>query len=266
MDPARLLLTLTPSTSGTAILSGNSDLWTSAVGYNQDIGIWISGGSYGSGQVVAWKESGGPAKNSPNAAYVEVPVAVIGGTSYTVKLVWKANTSDPTTIWAGAGAGSPFSPTRLSAEVVPGGSTTSVADAVSTQQYTLTGSDGSTWTTLDASKESLTLSPTVNSTVELSGNSDLWTSSVGYNQDLGIWISGGSFGSGQVVAWKESGGPAKNSPNAAYVQTIVSVAGGTTYSVKLVWKANTSDAGTIWAGAGAGAPFSPTRLTAVSIQ
>jgi hypothetical protein len=265
MDASKLLLTLSPSVNSTAVLSGNSDLWTSATGYNQDLGVWISGGSYGSGQVVAWKESGGPARNSPNAAYVEVPVPLTGGTTYTVKLVWKANTSDPGTIWAGAGAGSPFSPTRLTAEVIPGVSTTIVADAVSTQQYTLSGSDGSTWTDLDPSKLSMTLAPTVNSTVDLSGNSDLWTSSVGYNQDLGIWISGGSYGSGQLVAWKESGGPAKNSPNAAYVQTIVNLTAGTTYTVKLRWKANTNDPGTIWAGAGAGSPFSPTRLTAVSM-
>jgi hypothetical protein len=149
--------------------------------------------------------------------------------------------------------------------VIPSGGTTSVSDAVSTLQYTLTSSDGTTWTDVDPSKLSLTLTPSVTSTVELSGNSDLWTSSVGYNQDVGIWISGGSFGSGQLVAWKESGGPATNSPNAAYVQTIVSLSAGTSYTVKLRWKANTSDAGTIWAGAGPSNPFSPTRLTAVSM-
>jgi kumamolisin len=260
IDPSKLLSTFTPNADCTAILSGNSDLWTSSVGYNQDIGLWISGGSYGSGQLVAWKESGGPAQNSPNAAYVQAVVNLTAGITYTVKLRWKANTSDPGTIWAGAGAGSPFSPTRLTAELLP--ATTIVSSAASTQQYTLTGNDGNSWTDMDSSKLFLTVMPSVSSTAILSGNSDLWTSNVGYNQDLGIWISGGSYGSGQLVAWKESGGPARNSPNAAFVHTIVSLAAGTTYTVKLMWKANTSDPGTIWAGAGAGSPFSPTRLTA----
>ena len=267
MDASKLLLTLTPTTNSTAILSGNADLWTSSAGYNQDMGIWISGGSYGSGQLVAWKESGGPAANSPDAAYVQVPVRLIGGTTYSVKLVWKSNKADPSTIWAGAGPiGGAFSPTRLTAEVVPSGSTTTVTDALSTQQYLLSGSDGSTWTSVDASKLLLTLSPAVNSTVDLSANADLWTGSAGYNQDIGIWVSGGTFGSGRVVTWGESGGSATNSPNAAYVHTLVNLIGGTTYSVKLQWKANTSDPDTIWAGAGPiGADFSPTRLTAVSM-
>jgi Pro-kumamolisin, activation domain len=260
MDPAKLALTLTPNANSTVILSGNSDLWTSTVGYNQDIGLWISGGSFGSGQLVAWKESGGPARNSPNAAYVQTVVNLTAGTTYTVRLRWKANTSDAGTIWAGAGPSAPFSPTRLTGELLP--ATTIVNSAVSTQQYTLTGSDGTTWTDMDASKLLLAVTPGVSSTVILSANSDLWTSAVGYNQDLGIWISGGSYGSGQLLAWKESGGPAKNSPNAAFLHTIVNLAAGTTYTVKLQWKANTSDPGTIWAGAGPSGPFSPTRLTA----
>jgi hypothetical protein len=103
-----------------AILSGNSDLWTSSAGYNQDIGLWISGGSYGSGQVVAWKESGGFAGTfSPNAAYVHTVLPLQSGTTYTVKLVWKSNKADPGTIWAGAGPISGnFSPTRLTAELL----------------------------------------------------------------------------------------------------------------------------------------------------
>ena len=78
-------------------------------------------------------------------------------------------------------------------------------------------------------------------------------------------VSGGAYGTGgQVVAWKESGGFAGTfSPNAAFVQTVLPLAGSTTYTIRLVWKANHATSGTIYAAAGAGPPpyFSPTRLT-----
>jgi outer membrane protein assembly factor BamB len=265
MDTTNLQQSITPTSNVNAIIGGNADLWTSSTGYNQDLGIWISGGSYGTGQVVAWKESGGFAGTySPNAAYVHTVLPLSASTTYTVKLVWKSNKSDPGTIWAGAGAGSPFSPTRLTAELIPTGSSTTVSSAVSTQQYTLTGSDGSTWTPIDSTNVSTSVTPSSSSTMLLSGNSDLWTSSAGYNQDIGLWISGGVYGTGQVVAWKESGGFAGTfSPNAAYVQTVLPLAASTTYTARLVWKTNKADSGTIWAGAGPiSSAFSPTRLTA----
>jgi hypothetical protein len=147
--------------------------------------------------------------------------------------------------------------------VVPTGAPSSFVSAGSTQQYRLTGNDGNTWSDMDASSLRLTITPSSGVTAVVSGNSDLWTSAIGYNQDIGIWISGGTYGSGQLVAWKESGGiAATNSPNAAYVETTLALQAATTYTLKLQWKANRSDPGTIFAGAGAGAPFSPTRLTA----
>jgi hypothetical protein len=260
LDGTYLSISITPSTNSTAILSGNSDLWTSVAGYNQDIGLWISGGSYGAGQVVARKESGGFAGTfSPNAAYVYTVLPLQSGVAYSAKLVWKTNKADPGRIWAGAGAGSPFSPTRLTAEIIPSASTITVSSAVSTQQYTLANSDGSTWKAVDGTS----ITPTGNVNAILSGNTDLWTSSSGYNQDIGLWISGGVYGTGQVVAWKESGGfVGTNSPNAAYVHTVLPLVASTTYSVKLVWKSNKADPGTIWAGAGPiSSAFSPTRLT-----
>jgi hypothetical protein len=53
------------------------------------------------------------------------------------------------------------------------------------------------------------------------------------------------------------------SPNAAYVQTVLQLTGGTTYTFRLQWKANTNAAGaTIYAGAGPiDTKFSPTSLT-----
>lgn len=90
------------------------------------------------------------------------------------------------------------------------------------------------------------------------GNADLWTSSAGYNQDIGIAVDSA------VIAWKESGGFAGTfSPNAAYVQGTIGIEPGHTYVVELVWKANVPDPGSIWAGAGPIAGrYSPTRLTA----
>jgi len=90
--------------------------------------------------------------------------------------------------------------------------------------------------------------------------------SAGVNQDVGIFVSGGAYGTGTLVAWKESGGYAGTfSPNAAFVHTVLSLAGGTTYTVTLEWKANKNTAGTIYAAAGGGPTYSPTRLTAQSM-
>src|SRR4029077_16703626 len=77
------------------------------------------------GQPEAWKESGGYAGTfSPNAAFVQTVVFLKQGQQYTVKLVWKANkNASGATIWAGAGPiGIKFSPTRLTAHLLPASS------------------------------------------------------------------------------------------------------------------------------------------------
>jgi hypothetical protein len=150
------------------------------------------------------------------------------------------------------------------------GTNDTLLTAVSTQQYSLSNSDGVTWVTMDGTNLSLTITPKQNSLAILTGNSDLWTSQAGYNQDIGIMVSGGAYPThaGQPEAWKESGGFAGTySPNAAFVQTVVPLVAGTAYTIKLVWKANKSATGaTIWAGAGPiGGKFSPTRLTVLLI-
>jgi hypothetical protein len=128
--------------------------------------------------------------------------------------------------------------------------------AVSSQQYSLTNSDGAHWQDIDATKLSLTITPGVSTRAVLNANADLWTATVGYNQDLAIAVNG------QVIAWKESGGYGGTfSPNAAAVQADFSMTGGTTYTVRLQWKTNRASGATIYAGAGAGTTFSPTRLT-----
>ena len=261
MDTANLQQTLTPSASQWALLEANADLWTARAGFNQDIGIFVSTNG-GADALVGWKESGGYGGTfSPNAAFLQVPFAVTSGSTYVVKLKWKTNRdARPTgaTIYAGAGTAGPYSHTSLSARLIP---TASLSTSVITTQSGLTGSDGTTWTTLGTGTP--ITPPSANSTAILGANADLWTSSAGYNQDLGIFVSvNGAADS--LVAWKESGGFAGTfSPNAAFVHTVYPMSAGTNYVFKLKWKTNKHDPGAIFAGAGPiGGQYSQTRLTA----
>jgi hypothetical protein len=262
IDPDLLSTSFMPTSDSRALVSGNADLWTLTAGYNQDLGIAVNG------TVVAWKESGGYAGTfSPNAAFVQTVVPMTAGVSYRVALVWKTNRpAFGATIAAGAGPigdrfGNPtFSPTRLGMSLFPATGAT-LATRVSTSQYFLPNSDGKTWTDLDPGQLSLTYTAPADGTAILGGNADLWTSTAGFNQDIGIAVDG------SVVAWKESGGSAGTfSPNAAYVLGAFHMKGGTTYNVKLQWKANKDTGGaTIAAGAGpipaGSSTYSPTQLT-----
>lgn len=263
---------LTPASDGVALLTANADLWTSSAGYNQDLGIFVSGGAYPttSGQPEAWKESGGFAGTfSPNAVTVQTAVPVTHGVTYTIDVRWKSNKPTPAaSIYAGAGpiAGG-FSPTRLSAVVVPAAN---MNFAASTKQYTLSGNDGATWEPLDCTaavacsstglgSTAFNVSPSTDGELLLSGNADLWTDTPGVNQDLGIFVNG------SLHAWKESGGfGGTYSPNAGYVHTVIPVMHGMTYHVALAWKANKASTGAIDAGAGpVSTVFSPTSLAGV---
>jgi hypothetical protein len=268
-----LTVSFTPSVNSYAVLSANADMWTFNSGYNQDLGIAVSGGAFPTtaGQPEVWKESGGLAGTfSPNAAFAQGVIPVAMGKTYTAKLQWKASHSDPGTIAMGAGPiGSDFSPTRLTVQLVPVANAT-VVTKVSTSQYHLTGSDGSSWTDMDAASLSLQFMPAAGTwTAFLLGNADLWTSSSGYNQDFGITVSGAPYPTtaGQPESWKESGGSAGTfSPNAAFVEAALPVSAGSAYTAKLQWKVNQADPGTIWAGAGPiGGKFSPTSLTLILV-
>ena len=280
IDSTFLTLTVTPAFDSNAIVSGNADLWTANAGVNQDIGIAVSGGSSPSyptatGQPEAWKESGGFAGTfSPNAAYVQTVLSFKANTTYHLSLVWKANHVTGGTIFAAAGLGPVFSPTRLTVQLVPTGGLASAQGGFSQGQFRMNGSNGTTWTALSTPATSassgmnqaptLTVTPTVNGEVIIGGNADLWTANAGVNQDIGITANGGSFTANQILAWKESGGFAGTfSPNAAFVQAVVPVTASTTYTFGLAWKANHSTAGSIFAGAGPiNGNFSPTTLSA----
>jgi len=270
VDPSQLSETFTPNANSTAVSVGNADMWTSTAGYNQDLGIRVTPAG-GSPTVVAWKESGGFAGTfSPNAAAVQGAYSVTAGTTYTVELVWKANKSMPSgdTIWIGAGHTGAFSPSTLSTALYPT-SGSALDTATSTSQYELTAStddNGSTWRAVDATRLSLSITPSANSVAELTGNADLWTANAGYNQDLGIQVTP-SGGSAVLAAWKESGGFAGTfSPNAAMVQTLYPLTAGTTYTITLEWKTNKpmpSGDSIFMAAGGASTGFSPSSLFAV---
>jgi hypothetical protein len=275
IDATYLSLSVTPPVDSQALISANADLWTANAGFNQDIGVAISGGIYptAAGQPEAWKESGGFAGTfSPNAAYLQTVRLLRAGTTYTVKVQWKTNKGAAgATIFAGAGPiGPDFSPTRLTVQLVPnaGGA---VATASSINQFALANSNGSTWTDLGPTSDpTVPFTPPSNGSVIVSANADLWTANTGFNQDLGITATGGTgvgttypTVAGQPEAWKESGGFAgTQSPNAAFVQGVLPVAGGSPYTFKLQWKTNQQGSSTIVAGAGPiGGQFSATRLT-----
>jgi hypothetical protein len=238
----------------------NADLWTSLAGYNQDLGISFNG------SLLAWKESGGAGGTfSPNAAFVQASLGTLTAGSYTAKLQWKANGADPGAIWAGAGPiGGGYSQTSLTVLLFAQPPVVSS----STGQYSQAGSDGATWRTMDSVNLQWSMSPTSDANYVISAGADLWTSVAGYNQDIGIMVSGGAYGTGTLVAWKESGGSAGTfSPNAALVTTALHLQGGNTYAVWVVWKANqVAPSGAIWSGAGPiSGKYSPTSLAALPL-
>lgn len=272
VDAVNLAVTYTPSSTTTVVFTGNADMWTEVAGFNQDLGICVvTGGAAPAtcAQPLAWHESGGFAGTfSPNAAAVEAASAVTSGTQYTAFLVWKANQTMPSgdRIHIGAGnAGSGFSPTSLIVQLY---GTPGVTSALSTQQYTMHGSDGVTWQPMDGSALTMSVSYPNTTTYELSANADLWTEASGVNQDIGINVSPActNDSGNTLAAWKESGGSAGTySPNAAFVKTLCVMSGGTHYTVSLVWKANEpkGSSDVIAAGAGpSGGTFSPTSLIA----
>src|SRR2546428_12118844 len=245
VDGTNLQLKIMPTVDSVAIVSANADLWTSVAGFNQDLGISVSGGAFPSvaGQPEAWKESGGFAGTfSPNAAYVQAVLHLRTGVGYTVKLQWKASRAGSgATIWAAAGPIGPnYSPTRVTAVLVAEPPPT-VFDAPSTLQYTQSGSDGATWRAVDGSGLPLSCPTAVAPHAIVTANVDLWSSVAGYNQDIGIAVSGGGYPSigGQPEVWKESGGFAGTfSPNAAFVQAVIPLAAGTPDVAPPGWEAN----------------------------
>jgi hypothetical protein len=174
-------------------------------------------------------------------------------------------------IWFCIAGGTPgvFAPLQT------GGANLSHFVKVSNLQYHLANSNGTTWVDMDATHLVQVITPAFNAQAVISVSTDLWTANAGFNQDIGIFITGGAYtgsGTGTIVAWKESGGFAGTfSPNAAFVETTQPLVAGTAYTIKVRWKTNKpAGVATIYAGAGPLPPgsagggvtgqISPTRL------
>jgi hypothetical protein len=258
-------IALNPSADSRAVIGANADLWTDTPGLNQDIGISVSGGLFGAGTLVAWKESGGfNGTFSPNAAFVQVPINLVGAQAYLIQVVWKTNHPAPASASIYAGAGplltGDFSPTSLTATVLPTAAT--LEDVVITTQPSLPNSDGATWWPLGPQA---VVNPTLSLDAIVSANADLWTATSGFNQDLAIFVSDNG-GPSRLIAWKESGGFGGTlSPNAAFVETVVPMTQGHSYMFSLRWKTNRASGATIYSGAGPiNSAFSPTRLSVIA--
>jgi hypothetical protein len=145
--------------------------------------------------------------------------------------------------------------------------------ATSPIQHWQSSGDGSTWYRVDWNDANHPLTTTFTTpagggaqTWFMGVNADLWTTTIGYNQDIGICLTqGSSVGScsgAAIVGWKESGGLlAAYAPNAAMLESTVALQPGTQYTVTVVWKANVAySRGAIYGGAGSGYPYSPTTL------
>jgi hypothetical protein len=119
VDPALEVTVNVIGTDALALVTANADLWTANAGYDQDIGVFVSVNG-GPESLVVWKESGGYGGTfSPNAAFAQALYQMSAGNSYVFRLRWKANrAASGATIFAGAGLGPVFSPTRLTVETL----------------------------------------------------------------------------------------------------------------------------------------------------
>src|SRR5438270_1027577 len=171
-------------------------------------------------------------------------------------------------------AGSTWIPVQV------GGLNQALFTAVTTKQLGLQNSNGQTFVDMmpvpgvtGGPDLVLNITPAFNCVAILTGNASLFTNTAGINQDIGIFVSGSSA-TQSIVAWAEAGGfNGTFSPNAAFVQAVYPMTGGTAYNVRLKWKANKPESGSqsIYAGAGpwpAGSGSNSTsqnRLTALLI-
>jgi hypothetical protein len=258
MDATNLRLGSTRCADSTAVITANTDLFTSKAGVNQDIGIFVDRDGVAAPVPLAWKESGGSNGTfSPNAAYVQASYPIAAGHSYVVRLKWKTNAATSGSIYAGAGPlpTGENSPTRLTVQYYA----TAPQLSQTNSQPRLAGSNGSTWSPIPGVAP-LTITTGGPNRVLFGGNADLWTDTAGINQDIGITLNG------NLIAWKESGGSGTYSPDAAFVQATADLAGAGTYTAQLVWKTNqpSPPSASIYAGAGPlpGPSFSPTSLLA----
>jgi hypothetical protein len=264
MDSSRLTLTVVPSSASYAVLSASAALFA-GTGVNQDLGITVNPSPSDCPQSpVIWKESGGAITFRPNTVSMETLCTLQQGVTYTVQMVWKANTLTTGTIYAGAGPfGGSYSPTTIQASLTPTSSGAAIQAKTSTNQYNT--STTTAWVPIDlANPANLSITRTFSgaTTARLSAYADLFPTTTTPNVDFGICVVSGTSlpnpcPAANVVAWSEAGGSSSFRPLASSVQASYNFSAAT-YTIGLVWKA--ASAGTVYAGAGNPPNFSPTVL------
>jgi hypothetical protein len=239
------------------VANGTTNIGFSTIPGNFATGVYTTGSNLGI--LATGANAGGYFSNGARGNFVLLPSASAGpngGNHYTGDFTVDSNgVIFVCTSGNGTTAGT-------NVPLQQGGINNAIFTTVSTKQYLLGGSNGVTWVDMDAVNLSLTIVSPNNARAIMFANADLWTDTAYLNQDLAITVNG------QVHSWKESGGPGTYSPNAAFVHAVFGdFFAGTTYTVKLQWKANkaATTAQHIVAGAGpipAGSTtFSPTRLS-----
>ncbi len=239
------------------VANGTTNIGYSTIGGSFATGVYTTGSNLGI--LAQGANAGGYFSNGARGNFVLIPSGLPGpnsGNHYTGDFSVDANG----VIWVctngnGGSAG-------LNWPLQQGGINNAIFTTVSQQQYLLTGSDGVTWQDIDATNLSLTIVAPTNARAIFYANADLWTDTPGINQDIAITVNG------TVHSWKESGGFAGTfSPNAAFIHGVFGdFFKGTSYTVKLQWKANKAAPANshIVCGAGplpAATNFSPTRLS-----
>ena len=268
IDSTKLSVSISPTVNSVAVLSADAVLFTGTAGYNQDLAICVAAGATpnstcSNGTIVVWKEAGGFTAFKPATVYAQATYEMTAGTTYGVALYWKTNVAEGAHyIYDGAGGGSPYSPTSLSAVLTPT-SEDLVDSAVSTGSQYRTSS--TSWVLMDSTKLDTSFTPFYTGNALLTANADLFTGTSGTHQDLGICVAAAGTltagcGNGTVVSWAENGGASSYQPIAALVEGSASVTSGTQYTIGVVWRAGASN--TIFAGAGGSSPYSLSSVVA----
>jgi RHS repeat-associated protein/fimbrial isopeptide formation D2 family protein len=270
---ASMSLCVTAPLTSTAVLTANADMFQTSTqtGINQDLGIAVTPGSTGCGGNTApstvpviWKESGGGTQYNPASVFVQTVYTMQAGTTYGVALLWKTNTTLPNGIvQAGAHSVSPYSPTTMSAVLAPAASNTVISGISSgTSQPSFSGTS---WRVKETSTIAA-FTPSAEFNAVIVGNADVFTTTEGVNQDVGLCLAAGTgvvsvpdpCPQSQVIAWQENGGYAAYRPIAAGVRAHIVVTPGINYKVGLVVRTNQSS-GTANIGAG-GNPWSKSSV------
>lgn len=113
--------TITPSANVLTYLTGNATLAETTGSYHTDFGICVTTGSglcTTPSNIAAWTETG-VWTGSPTAAYLQIPVFMTSGVTYTVSLVWKSDNPMASGNTMSAGQTTPAEVSTLTSLQVP---------------------------------------------------------------------------------------------------------------------------------------------------